>query len=48
MNCPRCKKKLVMCSSGYKLYSCPTHSFMDYDEIKAMREAIKAKRRKAK
>lgn len=44
MKCPTCKKDMRSCGRG--LYECPTHHFMDYDEIKAMREAIKAKRRK--
>ena len=44
MNCPQCKRRMV----GYagKLYRCTLHGWADYDEIKAMREAIKAKRRK--
>ena len=48
MNCPVCKKKLVKCSSGHRLYSCSTHGWMDSDEIKTYKEEIKAKRRKAK
>ena len=47
MNCPVCKKKLVKCSSGHRLYSCSTHGWMDSDEIKTYKEEIKAKRRKA-
>jgi hypothetical protein len=46
MNCPKCKKKLVKCSNGNRLYSCSTHGFMDSDEIKTYKEQIKAKRGK--